>query len=108
MRMSVVGLLLFVSMLSTVPLCAAEKDKHIGKLGDLLLTVVGIEKKAPQDNRYSLLVMVKVTNVGKHPVCDNVIPTLKATYDLEYKRTLHRSNDPHIHELLPGEETKGT
>ncbi len=120
-RVLVVSGALLSLFVLTVLLHAGEKNKHSARWGDLHITATGVEcpesvegwagrPHPPREDYYYFRVHLAVRNVGKRAVSASFAPRLSATYGLEYRPTLFTrdKDEPEVHELLPGEEVRGS
>jgi hypothetical protein len=101
---------------------SAGKEKNSARSGDqefwvtsfespeTVLGIVGTIPHRPSTGHHFVVVHLKVKNLSKRAACAYFTARVKAEFGLEYRRDLIFFEDevPHIHELLPGEETIGS
>lgn len=102
---------------------ADEKSKHTARWQDLLITVVAVEASeevpqpyvpgrpfVPREGYYFVRVRLVVNNQGRRAATADFAPRLKASFGLEYRpfRQTRYEEEPRVHELLPGEEARGS
>jgi hypothetical protein len=96
--------LLVLSVLCSLPSLTAQERKTSQRIGDLAVTLVGVEVRDNQDDHHKIVVRLQAENAGKHALCARLGATLKATFGLQYRGI---ANSLQISELLPGEKVEG-
>ena len=99
---------------SPIPASAA-KSKTSSRMGDLLITLNGIEDPAVRSqyatgaDRHEVLIRGTIRNLGKNPVCAFIHADLETSFKLDepVATTLAKQNSGLIRELLPAEQLDG-
>ncbi len=76
---------------------AGDKRSDSQRIGDLVITLLGFEELESQSadkDHHMVVIRVRAENVGKHALCINFSPTLKATFGLEYHGPLFFPGSP--------------
>jgi hypothetical protein len=103
--------LLFVTILSAGQLSASaaeETKKSSQRIGDVVITLLGIEDRGIESSgdHYRVAVGLRAENIGKQALCTSFAATIMATFGLEY-RGYSGATPFRIWELLPAEKTEG-
>lgn len=101
--------LLVLFLLPSPPADSKDKSKTSQRVGDLVLSLVEMQQREPQNQRdhHVLVVRLRAENIGKQALCVGFGSTLKASFGLLYHGAPPLTNGFRVHELLPGEQTEG-
>jgi hypothetical protein len=108
MRLETISLLVLL-LLSSAAGGAKEKQENSHRVGDLAVTLVGIEEPEGRSDsdHHILIVRLRAENLGKQALCASFRSTLRTTFGLQYQGISSSTSPFRIREMLPDETIEG-